>query len=194
MKAVKARKRTWVLSAWQVVVNRYPGMGEEIVVGTAPYDFKGFSGSRNFFMDTKEGERLAYANSFWTNLDLTTGHPAKLTDEDIAGYELSPKLDMVYAPRKISLPEQWEEKEAFPVQKHHLDTNHHVNNCQYVLMAEDFLPEGFAIRQMRTEYKRQAVQNDMIYPEVSYGEDKVIVLLNNEEKKPYTIIEFMRQM
>ena len=183
-----------MLSAWQVVVNRYPGMGEEIVVGTAPYDFKGFSGSRNFFMDTKEGERLAYANSFWTNLDLTTGHPAKLTDEDIAGYELSPKLDMVYAPRKISLPEQWEEKEAFPVQKHHLDTNHHVNNCQYVLMAEDFLPEGFAIRQMRTEYKRQAVQNDMIYPEVSYGEDKVIVLLNNEEKKPYTIIEFMRQM
>lgn len=194
MKAVKARKRTWVLSAWQVVVNRYPGMGEEIVVGTAPYDFKGFSGSRNFFMDTKEGERLAYANSFWTNLDLTTGHPAKLTDEDIAGYELSPKLDMVYEPRKISLPEQWEEKEAFPVQKRHLDTNHHVNNCQYVLMAEDFLPEGFAIRQMRTEYKRQAVQNDMIYPEVSYGEDKVIVLLNNEEKKPYTIIEFMRQM
>ena len=194
MKAVKARKRTWVLSAWQVVVNRYPGMGEEIVVGTAPYDFKGFSGSRNFFMDTKEGERLAYANSFWTNLDLTRYLRVKLTDEDIAGYELSPKLDMVYAPRKISLPEQWEEKEAFPVQKHHLDTNHHVNNCQYVLMAEDFLPEGFAIRQMRTEYKRQAVQNDMIYPEVSYGEDKVIVLLNNEEKKPYTIIEFMRQM
>ena len=50
------------------------------------------------------------------------------------------KLDMDYAPRKIILPGEYQQQEAFAVQKHHLDTNHHVNNCQYVQMAMDYLP------------------------------------------------------
>ena len=55
---------------------------------------------------------------------------------------------MEYAPRKIKLPEKWQEREPFTVQKHHLDTNHHVNNCQYVSMAQDYLPGDFYVRQM----------------------------------------------
>lgn len=192
MKVVKARSRGWVLSAWQVVVNRYPGLGEDLVITTAPYSFRGFMGNRNFTMQTKEGELLAYANTFWTYINIETGLPEKLTEEDIRGYDLSPKLEMDYAPRKISLPEVFEKREGFRVQKHHLDTNLHVNNCQYVCMAEDFLPENFEVRQMRAEYKMQARLGDAIYPEVSQMEDKVIVTLNNEEKQSYAVVEFMK--
>ena len=64
MEVLKERKRVWVLSAWQVVVERYPKLGEEIVTATWPYDFKGFMGMRNFTMKTAEGESLAYANTF----------------------------------------------------------------------------------------------------------------------------------
>lgn len=192
MKAVKGRNQTWVLSSWQVVVNRFPAMGELVVTGTGPYDFKGFTGFRNFYMDTRDGERLAYANSCWTNLDLATGLPKRITPEDTAGYELVEKLDMDYAPRKISLPQSaGEAKEAFSVQKHHLDTNHHVNNCQYIRMAQDFLPEGFAIHQMRAEYKKQAVLQDTICPVVYPEKDRVIIVLNNEEQTPYSIVEFI---
>ena len=63
MDTVKKRSRAWVLSSWQVVVNRYPRLGERIVTTTAPYDFRGFLGMRNFTMETCEGERLAYANT-----------------------------------------------------------------------------------------------------------------------------------
>ena len=42
MKALEERQRAWVLSSWQIVVNRYPGLGETIVASTAPYGFKGF--------------------------------------------------------------------------------------------------------------------------------------------------------
>ncbi len=45
------------------------------------------------------------------------------------------KIEMDYAPRKIALPKEREVQNAFSVQKHHLDTNHHVNNCQYIRMA-----------------------------------------------------------
>ena len=67
---------------------------------------------------------------------------------------LDEKLDMEYAPRKIALPRDMVQEEAFVIQKHHLDTHHHVNNGQYIRMAADYLPEGFVIRQMRAEYKK----------------------------------------
>lgn len=190
VKALKERRRVWVLSAWQVVINRYPKLGEYIVTTTFPYDFKSFMGFRNFHMDTKEGERLAYANTFWTFLDVDTGAPAKLTEDDLKWYELEPKLEMDYAPRKIRLPKEWQEADAFPVQKHYLDTNHHVNNCQYIAMAEEYLPEGFAVRQMRAEYKRQGRLGDLFYPRVCREEERVTVFLGDEAQEPYAVVEF----
>ncbi len=192
VKGVLARKRVWVLSAWQVVVNRYPALGEHVITTTFPYDFKGFMGMRNFHMDTKDGERLAYANTYWSYLNVETGLPAKLEPEDTAGYEIEPRLSMEYAPRKIKLPEKWQEREPFTVQKHHLDTNHHVNNCQYVSMAQDYLPGDFYVRQMRAEYKMQGRLGEVFYPKVNIGEGRVTVVLEDENQKPYVIVEFQQ--
>lgn len=190
MNVVKDRKRLWVLSSWQVIVNRYPCLGEEVLITTAPYEFRGFMGMRNFTMETKDGERLAYANTFWTNINAATGMPEKLKKEDIEGYELSEKLDMDYAPRKIALPGELTPEQPFVIQKHHLDTNHHVNNCQYVRMAADYLPDGFLVRQMRAEYRKQAVLNDIFYPSVNRAEGKITVVLSTETGQPYAAVEF----
>lgn len=190
LKVMKGRGRAWVLSSWQVVIDRYPKMGEEITASTWPYEFKGFKGLRNFTLDTVSGERLAYANSYWTHLDVKKGVPAKLTDEDTRGYTREPKLDMEYAPRKIALPEMFVRAETFSVQKHNLDTNHHVNNCQYVIMAEDYLPEGFSVRQLRVEYKQQARLHDVIRPQYAVEDGRVVVLLGDEQDRPYAVVEF----
>ena len=61
-------------------------------------------------------------------------------------------------------PEETEERESFQVAKHHLDINHHVNNAQYIKMAEEYLPEGFALKEMQTEYKKAAMLHDVIVP------------------------------
>ena len=191
MERLKGRNRIWVLSSWQVVVDRYPKLGEEIVTATWPYDFRGFMGMRNFTMKTTEGESLSYANTCWTHLDTEKGIPAKLTEEDVAGYVSEEKLDMDYAPRKIKLPSGFMKEEMFTVQKHHLDTNHHVNNCQYIRMAEDFLPEGFRVRQMRAEYKKQARLGDVICPEVCAEDGRITVLLNTETQDTFAAVEFV---
>lgn len=102
------------------------------------------------------------------------------------------RLDMEYASRKIILPETFAGEEAFPVQKHHLDTNHHVNNCQYIQMAMDYLPLDFKIRQMRAEYKQQARLHDTICPEKSVDGDKIVIKLNDTEAEPYAVVEFVR--
>ncbi|MEQ2371994.1 acyl-ACP thioesterase domain-containing protein [Blautia sp. CLA-JM-H16] len=192
MEALKARKRAWVLSSWQVIVKRYPKLGEHIKVTTIPYSFRGFMGMRNFILETAEGERLAWANSYWSHINTETGLPEKLTPADTDPYNLGEKLEMDYAPRKIALLKEVVKQEAFSVQKHHLDTNHHVNNCQYIRMAADYLPEDFVVHQLRAEYKRQALLGNVIIPEVYAAEDKVMVILNAEDQELYAIVEFTK--
>ncbi|MDD6811941.1 MAG: thioesterase [Lachnospiraceae bacterium] len=188
---LKEHHLAWVLSAWQIVVERYPHLNEHVVIGTAPYEFKGFIGCRNFQMNTEAGETLAYANSIWTLMDIDKMMPSKPTHEMLEGYVLEKKLEMNYAPRKITVPQNGTVEENIVVRPHHLDTNGHVNNGQYVRIAMDYIPEEFQIKQLRTEYKRQAVLQDRIIPFVAVNEEKTCytICLNGEDGKPYSIIE-----
>lgn len=190
MEAVESMKRVWVLSSWQIVVNEYPKIGEQIKLGTWPYDFNRFFGGRNFIMYGDDGRVLAYANSLWTYLNSENGRPARVDERILELYTLEPKYEMEYADRKIALPEEMEEKNSFPVEVYHLDTNHHVNNGQYVKMAGAYLPKGFEIAQMRAEYKKSALLGDIIFPKISVDDKKVIVSLGDQDGNAYTIVEF----
>lgn len=193
---LKKVHQVWLLSAWQICIERYPRLNERIVIGTAPYEFRSFMGYRNFLMQTEAGEALAYANSIWTLMDTESMRPAKPGEEMLKGYVLEEKYPMTYAPRKIAVPADGQEMEPFTVKAHHLDTNHHVNNGQYVRMAMDYIPIDFKIRQLRVEYKSQAVLGDEICPVMSAGEDGGLytVSLNTREREPYCIVELSRSM
>lgn len=184
-------QQVWMLFAWQICVNRYPRLCEKIVIGTAPYEFRGFIGCRNFEMRTKEGEVLAYANSVWSLMDIRKMAPARPDRKMLEGYVLEEKYPMEYAPRKIAVPAEGEVIEEFTVKQHHLDTNNHVNNGQYVRMAMDCIPKDFRICQLRVEYKSQAVLNDIVCPMVAVDAEHTMytVSLNNREGKPYCIVE-----
>ena len=181
----------WMLSSWQICVNRYPHLCENIVIGTAPYEFKGFVGYRNFEMKTKTGEVLAYANSIWSLMDIQKMVPTKPNEKILNGYVLEEKYPMEYAPRKITMPNGGIAVEPFTVKQHHLDTNNHVNNGQFVRMAMDCIPKNFCIRQLRVEYKNQAKLSDVICPVVAESREvgMYTVSLNKEDGKPYSIVE-----
>lgn len=182
----------WVMSAWQIVIHEYPVLGEKITVGTFPYQFKGFMGMRNFFLDDGQGRRLVEANSIWSLMDMNKGVPVRLTQEMADRYVLEEKLAMDYAPRKISIPQGGVKQEAFAVGRQYLDSNHHVNNGQYIHMAMDHLPADFVIGQMRAEYKKSALLHDLIVPEVCRQEELVTVSLCTQDGDAYAVVEFKR--
>ena len=188
-----ARNRVWVLSSWQSCVDRYPDVCENIEVATYPYEFKGLLGMRNFTMKTREGELLAWANSVWSFLEVSTGRPARVEADIRERYGLDEKLDMDYAPRKVPMPEEGEPREPIVVRQEYLDCNSHVNNGKYVQLAADYLPADFAVGQMRAEYKRQAMRGDVLYPLVEQGDGLCRVALCDEEGKPCEITEFLRR-
>lgn len=185
--------QVWVLSAWQIVVNRYPKLGDKVKIVTLPYELKAFLGYRNFAMLDEQGEYLAKANSLWSLLDIRTGKPVMVNEAMQKGYGIDEKLEMDYAPRKITVPQGGELREPVVVKKHHLDTNHHVNNGQYVNIAMEYLPDDFMIHQMRAEYKKQAFLDDVLHPYVVQTENGYIICLQDENGKPYVSVDFQRQ-
>ena len=93
--------------------------------------------------------------------------------------------------RKVEIPSEMEAKEAFKVQRFYIDSNQHVNNEKYILMAMEYLLDISRIKSVRVEYKNAAVLGDMIYPHVGIEDNKLTVLLGNEEMKSFAIVEFL---
>lgn len=182
----------WVLSSWQIVVERYPDLGENVTIGTQPYDMKGFLGYRNFWMTDGKGRYLAKANTLWSLLNIESGKPGSIPEGMAEAYGIGEKLEMEYASRKIVIPQGGASQDTIVVGKHHIDANHHVNNQQFVDMAMAFLPEGFTVRQLRAQYKRQAFLGDVLVPNVAEEDGRVVVSMTDPAGGTYAVIEFQR--
>ncbi len=186
-----SRHIVWVLSSWQIVIDRRPRLNERITIATAPYDFKGFLGYRNFTLTGESKDVIVRAASIWTLVDTRKLCPAKPTLEMQNGYEMAPRLEMEYAPRKIALLGDGEEQEFFRVRKYHIDSNQHMNNVEYVRFAMETLPEGAEIRELRAEYRKAALLGEDVVAVVISAEDRHQVVLRSAEGEVYAVVEFI---
>lgn len=185
---LKERHLAWYIISWQVELYEMPVMGQEIRV-TTELNMEGFYGARNFDILDTEGKVLVHAHSIWFFMNTESGTPTRIPEEmEIYGYntELHSRRDR----RKIALPKEMEKGEPILVNRSLLDTNHHMNNGQYVRIAEQLLPEGAAIRAFRVEYKKEALLGAHLYPEYLQNGDLFTVALADEEGKAYASVEF----
>ena len=190
---LQERHLAWLLGSWQIVIERRPRLNEQVVVVTTPYAFKGFIGYRNFVLKTVEGEILAKAASIWTLVDIQKMKPARPSQEILEGYEISPKLDMEYAPRRIDLVGEGVAKEPFFIRKNQIDSNHHVNNAEYVNIAMEYLDVSAHVTQVRVEYKKPAYLHDTLIPVIYEQENKLQVQLTDEQHETVCIVEFSHE-
>ncbi len=185
---LQTKHKVWLLNSWQLNILSPARLGDLITVGTWAYNFKGFYGYRNFIMKDEQDKVLAVANSLWVYVDTETGKPSRIPDNP--GYELEPPYPMEYAPRKVEFPDNFETLPSFHVKKSNIDSYNHVNNGQYITMAEEYLPDTFFVKQMRVEYRTQALLGDIIYPLLSKEDDCIKIVLAHEDHSPYAIVEF----
>lgn len=183
------RNLVWVLSTWNIEVKRFPQMGEQIIIGTFPYAFRNYFGMRNYYMKTTDGEMLAMADSMWTLLNYKESTIASVPDEIRNIYPVEEKLPMEYMKGRIKIPDDLEAYPAIPVKYHHLDANMHVNNGRYVEIALDDLPVKDYTR-LRVEYRKMALDKDILTPYIGSSEDSKVVLLQNSEGEHCTVLSF----
>lgn len=187
---LKSQQKSWILSAWQIVIEEYVGFSEEIRIGTFATGFEGLYGTRNFLMYDSERRKVAYANSIWIYMDLKKGRPIRPDEEEVKRYGVEPAIAMKYEGRKIVIPAETVKGTPFSVRKYNIDTNGHVNNCQYIQMAIEALTTLDMIKQVRVEYKKSAIYGDIIYPEISVTKERIVVDLCDIKGKSFAIVEF----
>ena len=185
----KEKNLAWILNSWQIVIDEYPKMGENITIGTQSFGYEKMFVHRNFLITKEDGSRVAIANSLWVLMDLKKNRPRIVTPEIGDVYGKHKPLEMEYAPRKIKMPENVVKGREFVVQESQLDTNHHVNNGQYVRMAMNQI-ELPKVSELRVEYKKQALLGDMIVPFICRQENKTFVSLDDVDGKAYAVVQF----
>ena len=191
MKYWEEKKVAWILSYWHIVIERFPKLGEEICISTWAYEFTRYWAYRNFIIKDKDDKVIAYANSLWVYVDAEKGKLKKVDEEQKLLYSTEPAYPMESVSRKVEIPCELEAKEVVKVQRLYIDSNQHVNNEKYIQMAMEYLPYNAKVSSVRVEYKNAAVLGDIIYPYVGMKDNKITVLLGNEAKKPFAIVEFL---
>lgn len=179
---LKEIQKAWMLSSWKIEMLRRPVLGEKITVGTWPYDAKGIYAYRNFVMLDEEKREIVKADSIWFLCDAVTGRPMRIQEEDVSAYgSPEPKLDMKPVSRKITLPQSMEERSKIVVLPHHIDTNHHVNNAQYIEIAQEITERPQEVKELHVEYKRAAVLGDVLTLKSGRTDQEEIVALYRED-------------
>ncbi|MCD7867212.1 MAG: thioesterase [Clostridiales bacterium] len=214
---LKKRHRLWLLSGWQIVIDRYPKMFEKITVETIPYEFTGCLGWRNVAIVDEQGNYIVRANSPWVFLNTDTGRPERPDEVEKAAYGIEDRIPMEYAPRKIRLPENMQDCEAVPVIQDFIDSNHHVNNARYADIAQnlvkewkmkagsaasdridgDWLKSGenresseVTFKELRVEYKKQAQLGDVFYPKIAVEAAWNYVALEDRDGSVFASVAF----
>lgn len=181
----------WFIAAWQIQIERLPQFMEHIEVSTWSYAMKATMANRNFLVRSADGEVLVRADSLWFPFDTRLGRAIRVPEgEDVYLTDDAP-LDLPPTQRKIRLQGTGVERGRIVVAEHHLDTNHHVNNGQYVAMADEVVrafDEDFDVRRICVQYKNAARLGDVIVPRLHVEEGGLAVDLADEQGKSYAIV------
>ncbi len=183
--------KAWLLSSWQIEIDRYPKLGERILVGTWPTATRGMYGYRAFVLRDASGGSLVRAQSVWFLFDTQKQIPLRVQPEDIDPYGAAkPPLPMRGGEGRLRLPRTCRDGMPVTVARHHLDTNHHMNNAQYVSLARDAVPASGIVCGVRADYKKAALLGERLVPRLSQMEqDLWIVGLQGEDGQLRAVIE-----
>ena len=191
--SMKERGYAWILTSWQIVIDSYPKLYDNIKISTWAHGWKSFFGFRNFTIEDEAGNNLVHANSNWIYMDIHNLHPARITQEMADVYPIDPPYPMEPAPRKIRVPDELAFGDPYNVRKSDIDPNNHVNNGRYVALAEEYLPKGFVTKEIRVEYRNAAFYGNTLYPAYALDQDgNLVVSLNKDEDTAYSVIEFLK--
>lgn len=185
------RNLAWLLTSWQIEIQRLPGYDERLLIRTWPFDFKGAFGYRNYDMRTEDGEVLVKAYAIWLHTDIKEMRPATTEEEEVSKYGVEPKLEMEYLPRKIQLPLEMESIDRIPVYSHYADMYQHMNNAMYVDLASDYIPASREVRRIRVDYRKQMKVGETMVVKRAWEENRCYVAFYDETDDMHVSTEFM---
>ncbi len=192
--------QAWLITYWDIHLQALPAESGHILVGTSPHTMKGIFTHRDFWIsDSETGKSYVQADSIWFLVNTETMLPQKLEPEDLAAFgELKKVLPFDSPVRKVRLgdPAEFTQISDSPVTFEMLDSNHHVNNIQYLSAAYHALVESGTVdrsyypSRIRAEYRQAAKLGDRMVISVFKDGEKYLFLLSSGDGTDYCHIEF----
>lgn len=77
---LREQKLAWLLSYWDIYIDRLPDMGDRLTIGTCPREARGVIAKRGFWIRDGKGYLLR-ADSHWFLYDTEKNRPVRITEE-----------------------------------------------------------------------------------------------------------------
>jgi len=160
VEALFGRGLTWVLSRYHIKIDRFPRLGEKIVILTWPSGRSEYHALRDWEILDAKGQKILRATSSWMVISLERKQPIPIETLYAERLIVSKRaLEDDFSPLPI-LPSATREVE-FGVELSHLDLNRHVNNVVYVHWALEGMPAeilfNFSPVEIEVAYRAEAV-------------------------------------
>lgn len=185
--AMTAKRRVWVLTRMNIVINSYPKNDTEIKVHTWVTDVNKLFTERCFAFEDHNGNYFGFARSLWASIDIETRRPTNVLElEGLIDFKTDKPCPIAPAV-KIPLSKDAVLDSSFVVKYSDIDINKHLNSIKYIEHFVDIFPlemyvekeiHGFEINYV-TEGKYGS-KLDILKKEI---EDDVFVLEMSEEGK-----------
>lgn len=169
---------TQLLAFRQVEVERVPDFGEDLHTETSVYEVKPMFGFRNTFIYDSSNKPCYRTWSMGAFVDRSNGALIRMPQEVMDSIYIEEKKPMNYLPRRIMVPRvELKPYTPFTVGKNDIDYNGHMNNANYIRMAEELRPDDFQVGVVRIEFRMPAKLHDEITPFVFQDGPKLYVQL-----------------
>lgn len=142
----------WVILSWDIEVLQYPRADDTVTVNTfINRSNKNFC-VRSFELKSKEGDVLARATSNWVICSAQTDRMACVPQElinavTIDEYAPMKRMSLTFHAGEFALPPV-----SFPVTRHHLDLNGHINNVNYIRFLLDEVDKSASVKRLQIYY------------------------------------------
>lgn len=185
----------WILLDWKLQILRRPVWKDVIHIRTWATKMELATCYRDFEILDASGNRLAIATSKWVLYHLGQQKITRITPEMEAAFQPAPSSLFNMEISKLKEPASYSSSFEYTILRKDIDSNHHVNNLNYILLARESLPKeifDLSFSEIDVMYKKQCLLGDVIlcfYQKISETE-YVVTIKSKDLKKLHAIVRF----
>lgn len=134
---------SWFVTGYKVNILKRPEYAETITINTWAREMKGVQASREFAVYNSQNELCITGIANFIRINLKTGRLDRISNELLEKY--APETEKTNYGNcwldKLKEGETEDFSRSIAVERHFIDAHNHVNNVNYLFMAQDVLPD-----------------------------------------------------
>jgi len=175
----------WIVLGWKLKVFERPKFGEKVTVKTWNRGSDKIYFYRDFEIYNEENKLIAIGTSKWIWINLKERIIKNVPDEVREKYKNSEEIAIPeFKFKKIKMSEEVLNSFEYKILRRDIDTNHHVNNLNYLSFAYEVLPEevykNIDFKDIEIQYKKELRLNDEILCIYSVENNNHIITIKNK--------------